>query len=144
MVDIVRRNLLPDFVKALALHEVSTFSQLSSLCRKLEDSFFTCRASQIRPIKPITSINTSAISSEIICWNCNCKGHVYSSCRSHRTRFCYGCGKKNIIKSQCPTCTKNGERPESSSPTPGCSQGQRRVGSPKGKATKGIPIKSKT
>lgn len=43
----------------------------------------------------------------VICWNCKDMGHRYQNC-SIPTKgiFCYGCGRSNILKPQCPNCNK--------------------------------------
>lgn len=38
------------------------------------------------------------------CWNCGREGHRFVNCRNPRKRFCYGCGKENFLKKDCPTC----------------------------------------
>ncbi|KAL3279558.1 hypothetical protein HHI36_017065 [Cryptolaemus montrouzieri] len=38
IVDIIRNNLLPDYMKALVLHDISTIPELTSLCERIEDS----------------------------------------------------------------------------------------------------------
>ncbi|KAL3276280.1 hypothetical protein HHI36_024029 [Cryptolaemus montrouzieri] len=36
IVDIIRSNLLPDYVKVLVLHDISTIPDLTSLCKELK------------------------------------------------------------------------------------------------------------
>lgn len=38
------------------------------------------------------------------CWNCNEMGHTYHNCKLKRDVFCFGCGKKNIIRPKCIVC----------------------------------------
>ncbi|KAL3281651.1 hypothetical protein HHI36_004857 [Cryptolaemus montrouzieri] len=38
IVDIILNKLLPDYVKALVLHDISTIPELTSLCKRIEDS----------------------------------------------------------------------------------------------------------
>lgn len=45
------------------------------------------------------------------CWNCDQLGHVFPDCKLKRNYFCFGCGKKNVIKSKCFNCkSKNVEQ----------------------------------
>lgn len=56
-----------------------------------------------------SNVEINAVSS-IKCWNCNTQGHAYVKCTAKKTKFCYGCGKKNVIKPKCPECQlKNGK-----------------------------------
>ena len=41
------------------------------------------------------------------CWNCLELGHGFSVCKETRNRFCYGCGKRDVIKTECPNCSGN-------------------------------------
>lgn len=41
----------------------------------------------------------------LVCWNCDDIGHTYMDCTASRRIFCYGCGAKNCIRPQCPTCS---------------------------------------
>lgn len=48
---------------------------------------------------------------DMICWNCNEKGHTYAGCESTtRKIFCYGCGAKNTYMPTCPRCAGNVKR----------------------------------
>ncbi|XP_054257588.1 uncharacterized protein LOC128982670 [Macrosteles quadrilineatus] len=48
------------------------------------------------------------------CWNCSMRGHRFRDCTRPKKRFCYGCGKDNILKKDCPSCvSKNGLSRES-------------------------------
>lgn len=48
---------------------------------------------------------------EMICWNCDEKGHTYAECEvATRNVFCYGCGAKNIYMPTCPRCAGNVKR----------------------------------
>lgn len=40
-----------------------------------------------------------------ICWNCDDMGHTFMDCPAARKLFCYGCGAKNIVRSQCQKCS---------------------------------------
>lgn len=118
IVNKIRRNLLPRYVHQLALHDIRTVADLSSLCKKLEESHSWTERYQppnfqktkllepdlayhpAKPIKPIKQI--SALS----CWNCHKSGHIYNQCRAPRQIFCYGCGTRNTTKKSCTSCSK--------------------------------------
>lgn len=41
------------------------------------------------------------------CWNCNKIGHLYSSCRLKKNKFCFRCGAANVTVKTCSRCKKN-------------------------------------
>lgn len=49
------------------------------------------------PLEEISAIN-------LVCWNCQKKGHRYQDCLSDRTIFCYGCGAPDTYKPNCLNC----------------------------------------
>jgi len=55
--------------------------------------------SQPTPSAERKSSNETAVS----CWNCG-GGHVYSHCKEPRGIFCYRCGAKGMMKSNCTEC----------------------------------------
>lgn len=140
----IRRNLLPFFISNLALQEPKTVTELTDLCKKLEESRIWSERYRPPPhpssglLEPDLSntlfqaatykggsqseryennnfskkyqnnfsnknVNASALSSSV-CWNCDRPGHLYSRCFKKRMIFCFGCGKKNIVKSKCDVC----------------------------------------
>lgn len=107
IVGIIKNNLLPDYAKALVLQDVDTISDLTSLCKRVEDVF-----SLNVPLVPKKEFRTYAvsISSNMKCWNCNMTGHVFANCQRPMKRFCYVCGKVNFTKNTCPNCSKNVKR----------------------------------
>nr|CAH7769236.1 unnamed protein product [Callosobruchus chinensis] len=147
MVNIIRRNLLPDYVKSLALYDILTLGQLTSFCRKLEDSFLTCQPGNRSDSSLGNDAYSPAPRKPIVCWNCEKLGHSSQQCRSPRIKFCYDCGMRNVTKSTCPSCSKNVLRQEVPALTPGPSHVQNRgvtFSDPnmKGKSTPGLMIKS--
>lgn len=50
--------------------------------------------------------------SEIHCWKCKGVGHVKRDCKKvQRVPTCFGCGKKGVIRPNCPNCyPKNGSK----------------------------------
>ena len=126
-VDQIRRNLLPFYINQLALTEIHTIEELSDYCKRLEESKSWSERYRTPPSKkfgllepdlstfPSTSSynnntsNTSAVQNfkSLTCWNCDKVGHSYSVCRSQKKLFCYGCGRKGVIKAKCHNCSKN-------------------------------------
>ena len=42
----------------------------------------------------------------IKCWNCSKPGHRFQNCEESRTKFCFKCGKKDVISPECPNCSE--------------------------------------
>lgn len=125
-VDQIRRNLLPFYINQLALIEIDNICHLSTLCKKLEESRSWSDRYKTPPTRkfgllepdlstfPSTSTqnthfnsNTSTLRSFLTCWNCDRSGHRYFDCRSQKKIFCYGCGRKDTVKTKCISCSKN-------------------------------------
>ncbi|KAJ8977810.1 hypothetical protein NQ317_000067 [Molorchus minor] len=49
---------------------------------------------------------------EVRCWKCKTTGHMQRDCPDNQKRIptCYGCGRRNVIRPNCPSCSKNGRR----------------------------------
>ena len=41
----------------------------------------------------------------IKCWNCSKPGHRFQNCEESRMKFCFKCGKKDVISPECPNCS---------------------------------------
>lgn len=55
------------------------------------------------------SLGSSSQVSSLHCWQCNEVGHMKRDCRKRaKGPTCYGCGRKNVIRPNCPNCSKNG------------------------------------
>lgn len=132
LVEILRRNLLPEIQHEILNLQIFSVSRLREICRKRE--FFlddlkrrhSTPATRPNPIrKYVTEINnepdildnseesTFVISTEndvsaisLTCWNCSQPGHRYQDCLGERKVFCYGCGKPNTYKPTCASCSK--------------------------------------
>lgn len=119
LVEILRRNLLPEIQHEILNLQISSVSNLREICRRRE--FFLQDLSKKQPhTKPYVHRNKineifddpvessgdedqlSAIS--LICWNCQKAGHRYQECLEDRRVFCYGCGAASVYKPNCSTC----------------------------------------
>lgn len=49
----------------------------------------------------------AAVASPPNCWNCLEAGHRFRQCSKPRRKFCFKCGKENVISRDCPNCSKN-------------------------------------
>lgn len=110
MIDIIKINLLPDYVKLLALQNIQTVDELTCLCKRIEESLHLCNkatghASTSHSFTRSPRVN--AISSGLICFNCKKAGHHYRNCFSPRTLFCLRCGNPGVSTNSCTRCTKN-------------------------------------
>lgn len=127
---IIRKNLSPYFLSQLALQTVTSISQLTSLCKRLNEtrkqidnyhppsssnkslpepslsySHFTETSPSNNNVNNLSSSSRLDLSSDKIkCWNCRRTGHSYSDCRSPKSLFCYGCGRPDTFKPKCPAC----------------------------------------
>lgn len=125
-IKIVRFNLKPNFVTALALEEFVTFSDLKRRCKVLEYSFL--RASEYK--EPPKATNTTLAvdlaykgkstpkveavdTSPVFCVRCRISGHSLNQCES-KEFVCFSCGNKGFTRVNCPNCKK---LDSSSSPT---------------------------
>lgn len=122
---IIKQNLLPHYISALALQDVRDLDHLISLCKKIDEAFHL-RKSYTTPVKSKDLLEpelacvdnklsshskvgcgSKSSSSGINCFNCNAKGHVYRECRKPRSKFCFRCGTKDHTVRTCPKCSKN-------------------------------------
>lgn len=133
----IRHNLLPNYVNQLALVDINTMTELSNICKKLEDaSFFKNKLQEGKSRKSLLEPELSYIDNEVlaiseqkpsfngpkqrnksnfsptlnskvVCWNCKQPNHRYDSCTAKKTKFCFKCGMQNHTVATCPNCTKN-------------------------------------
>lgn len=125
-------NLHPQLQDRLALFSIETLDQLRSMGRRAEAgrlSMMRIRSQRSEAaLEPdlayhdpsrrrglthgrVADITTSSQPDrrEVSCWNCGEKGHRFRFCHKTRKKFCFGCGKDNILKRDCLNCTpKNG------------------------------------
>lgn len=134
----IYNNLHPQLQDRLALSDIRTLEQLRSMGRRAEAGRLSMtrprqsykldttlepdlayhdhsnrrgtgpagRVADIRPTIPEKR-------KDVVCWNCRDKGHRFRFCRQPKKRFCYGCGKEDTYKKECPQCSpKNGQGEE--------------------------------
>lgn len=130
---ILRRNISPYYIHHLGLVKISSVEELLSSCKTLETSRELANRPRSHQQHTVSSLEPDlAIGSEerrnhafqnskprvfsvndnvhpIKCWNCRLPGHKYPSCRSPRRKFCFSCGRSNVVKTTCPNCTKNAQ-----------------------------------
>lgn len=112
MVAIIRRNLLPDYVKALILQDVKSIPDLIALCKRVEDALsFTSLGPSASNVGKAATPRTERVcllsGPKLTCWNCGQPNHKYSNCGRRRNLFCFGCGNKGVDKNRCRDCSKN-------------------------------------
>lgn len=44
------------------------------------------------------------------CFNCKQSGHRFKQCQEKLKKFCYKCGRDNVMTPSCPNCQKNSQR----------------------------------
>lgn len=101
VVSIIRRNLLPTYIQSLALHEIGSVVDLVALCKKVEEALVITNKSVPTCLYVENRSNPS-----FKCWNCGIVGHKHSVCRKPKSRFCFGCGRQGVTRTNCG-CSKN-------------------------------------
>lgn len=108
IVSIIKANLLPDYVKLLALQNVGSISDLVGFCRRIESSLRDATRPESMPLEKVRSrFQNCSLGSKTTCWNCNRVGHRYQTCFRKKTLFCHGCGRKGISQVNCNKCSRN-------------------------------------
>lgn len=130
LVEILRRNLLPDIQHEILNLKISSVGQLRDICRRreffLQDVKRKHGVSVSKPHQFQKRVNEIEVGEDEVsldhdkalevseiklsCWNCSKVGHRYQDCLSEKTVFCYGCGNPQTYKPNCPKCasrTKN-------------------------------------
>lgn len=131
LVEILRRNLLPEIQHEILNMEIRSLQVLRDTCRRREFFMQDMRrklgqhlSKPSRIQKGVTEIdvenkayfvydsesNDEIAGLNLICWNCGKSGHRYQDCLEERSVFCYGCGASNVYKPNCIKCiSKNGK-----------------------------------
>ncbi|KAJ8934832.1 hypothetical protein NQ314_013180 [Rhamnusium bicolor] len=132
---ILRRTIDPYYIHRLGLEEIHKVDDLLAACKKLEvarnlanqsNRLSNDLVSRLEPdlAPPSSSRRHSSISSgpprrdhniksvnSIACWNCQKLGHSFTNCGKPReAKFCFRCGKANVIKYTCTCFRGNGAR----------------------------------
>lgn len=144
LVEILRRNLLPEIQHEILNMKIDSVGQLREVCRRRE--FFIQDMKNRHSVVSNKSHNFSRRVSELdvagsegpelleldevaevnlTCWNCKQSGHRYQDCVADRTIFCYGCGMPDTYKPNCRKCASNSKNFRSNPP-----KGASRVNSP--------------
>lgn len=129
LVEILRRNLLPEIQHEILNMKIESIGQLREICRRRE--FFIQdvykrhgvsgskvghlqkRLSEIdiepeqTPVLELLPPDEDIAEISLICWNCRGAGHRYQDCLAERTIFCYGCGAPQTYKPSCRKCSSN-------------------------------------
>lgn len=113
----ITNNLSPFFATSLALIDITSINQLTSLCKRLEDTRIVNKS----PIEPelaykpsklsVKAVDVQAAAAPVtnskaripssVCWNCRQAGHNFRFCEGPRTVFCYFCGNPGVVTSTC-------------------------------------------
>ncbi|XP_014259905.1 uncharacterized protein LOC106672755 [Cimex lectularius] len=129
MLQVVRGNLQPYYLERLSLQNIESLNELVAVGRKLEETRRRISAQRPPPLprdslepdlaytppRRRQEVNIQAIEEpvcplnnppkpEFRCWNCDGNGHAFRRCPDPKRQFCTGCGRKEMFKSQCPTC----------------------------------------
>lgn len=121
LVEILRRNLLPEIQHEILNIPVYSVSHLRDICRRREfflldmgrkqaanKVFFSRR--QVHEIveNGVELTEETGVSAlALMCWNCQKVGHRYQDCLEERRIFCYGCGTPDTYKPNCSNCNNS-------------------------------------
>ncbi|XP_073949103.1 uncharacterized protein [Choristoneura fumiferana] len=122
--DILLRNVRPEYSRELALIDVTSIEMLKSLCKRLElagsrAGNFTEPSSSgytVAPDVQVQSRNNTACRKQAVgsvdktegtyCFRCKQAGHKTNRCQRSRELVCFGCGHPGVRTPECPRCTK--------------------------------------
>lgn len=57
--------------------------------------------------RPTEKLPETSNASSVTCWNCNSTSHKFRACPEPRKKFCFRCGRPNVVADTCPKCRKN-------------------------------------
>lgn len=126
LVEILRRNLLPEIQHEILNLKISSLQELRDVCRRREffmqdvrrkhdlgfskPNMISKRVSELdevvldNEVESLTDSTDQIAAIGFICWNCRQSGHRYQECLANRTVFCYGCGTPDTYKPNCKKC----------------------------------------
>lgn len=128
--DILMRNIRPEYSKELALQDISSIAQLKSLCKRIElakvraDQFREPSADGAKPSSSRTISNSkrnfnsyrpppapknfvdavNPSESKQPCFRCGRTNHYTRHCKASRALVCFKCGEKDVRTPECPKC----------------------------------------
>lgn len=127
---LVKRNMLPNLARQLAIYNIQDLSELSHYVKRIEDveqaakemnlrkpsespnfRFYPQRreVSEIRPSNVHRDVDRNTREEIDPCWNCREVGHVYTNCTYPKMRvFCYLCGEVGQLANSCNLCKEKG------------------------------------
>jgi hypothetical protein len=134
--DILLRNVRPDYSQELALYDITSIQQLKTYCKRLEvarvkaENFREPSSSNVKKnssgafpsMNPVrnnfnskqTYPNTKSFVSSVgqstprsPCFRCGLTNHSTNVCRKSRDIVCFRCGEKGVRTPDCPKCTNN-------------------------------------
>lgn len=140
LVEILRRNLLPEIQHEILNLKITSLQELRDICRRREfflqdirrksglgfsrPSLGSKRVSELDELLVNDDVESLDEASEQIsavslsCWNCHQTGHRYQECLANRTVFCYGCGLPDTYKPTCKNCNPKNCRTGAQSSAP--------------------------
>lgn len=118
LLEIVKHNLHNSYTHLVALNNVTSLEQLSSMGKNYEAYAGTLTSPTSSNsnfyIKKEPEPKTNNIKQQLQCLKCKKFGHSYKVCKSVTEPVCFNCGLKDTLTKNCPKCTK---QPRSSAPT---------------------------
>jgi hypothetical protein len=135
--DILLRNVRPDYSKELALYDITSIQQLKTYCKRLElakvkaENFCEPSSSHIKknssgafpppklnvrnnynskqtyPNTKSFAFSVGQSTSRSQCFRCGLTNHSTNVCRKSRDIVCFKCGEKGVRTPDCPKCTRD-------------------------------------
>lgn len=111
---ILKKNLLPCFRHKITLLEIASVSRLTEILLELEndgvgaipENIMSVEVDNIESaVNSRPSGSSSTTFNRITCWNCQQVGHRHRNCTVARNKFCFRCGRANVVVNNCPNCS---------------------------------------
>lgn len=81
------------------LYEVESNNQPFQVSFSNNQSSFSAHPANVNTFSQAAPINMA-----VKCWNCQTTGHTFHACPQPRRRFCYKCGRPDVVVRRCPRC----------------------------------------
>ena len=121
--EILLHNVRPEYIKELAMRDINSIEELQTIGRKLELAWTmsnTASSSTDRQPKQVGSVDKSkskynSNSNRMFCSSCKMNNHNTTDCYKNKNKSrnfnnklikCFGCGKPNVTKPNCPNCNR--------------------------------------